>query len=82
MRIQLFPTCVIDAVKPEMGMSTARVLERGGMEVQVTERATCCGQPAWNGGHAEAAIRVARTTLRALATTEDPIVVPAGSCAT
>ncbi len=80
--VSLFPTCIVDAVKPEIGLATARVLERMGWSVSVPEGATCCGQPAWNAGQAEAAARVARTTLQALANTKGDIVVPAGSCAT
>lgn len=83
MRATLFPTCVVDAVEPEVGFAVARVLRRAGVEVRIPGDATCCGQPAWNAGHAEASAQVARATLRALAATApDPIVVPAGSCAT
>ena len=82
-RTALFPTCVVDAVAPDVGLATARVLRRVGTEVQVPAEATCCGQPAWNAGHAEAAAQVARTTLRALASSDaEAIIVPAGSCAT
>ena len=60
-----------------------RVLRRLGHAVTVPDGTTCCGQPAWNGGQAEAAAKVARTTLDALAKADaDVVVVPAGSCAT
>jgi len=82
-RIALFPTCLVDALAPEVGIATVRVLRRIGHEVGVPERATCCGQPAWNAGHAEAAAAVAGTTLEALELAEaDLVVIPAGSCAT
>jgi L-lactate dehydrogenase complex protein LldE len=84
--VALFPTCVVDAVAPEVGFATARVLTRRGCDVALAESTTCCGQPAWNAGHAEAAATVARTTLAgfeaALADGADAIVVPAGSCTT
>lgn len=80
--VNLFPTCVVDAVGPDVGFATSHVLERTGCTVVVPEDATCCGQPAWNAGQSEAAARVARTTLRALAGTDGDIVVPSGSCAT
>ncbi len=84
--VALFPTCVVDAVAPEVGFAAARVLTRRGCDVSVAEGTTCCGQPAWNAGQAEAAATVARTTLRgfeqALADGADAIVVPAGSCTT
>lgn len=79
----MFPTCIVDAVYPSVGISTVRVLRRAGFDVAVPERTTCCGQPAWNAGHSAQAAEVARTTLRALDECEaDVIVVPAGSCAT
>ncbi|HVV36993.1 MAG TPA: (Fe-S)-binding protein [Acidimicrobiales bacterium] len=85
-KVALFPTCVVDAVAPEVGFATARVLARRGCEVEVAERTTCCGQPAWNSGHAEPAAVVARTTLagieEALADGAEAVVVPAGSCTT
>ncbi|MBV9664141.1 MAG: (Fe-S)-binding protein [Actinobacteria bacterium] len=83
MRIALFPTCVVDAVAPEAGVATVRVLRRLGHVVTVPDDTTCCGQPAWNAGQADAAAKVARTTLAALTKAEaDVVVVPAGSCAT
>ena len=83
MTAALFPTCIVDAVYPGVGVSTVRVLRRAGCEVTVPDKTTCCGQPAWNAGHAEAAADVARATLRALDECDaDVIVVPAGSCAT
>lgn len=84
--VALFPTCVVDAVAPEVGFATARVLMRRGCDVSVAEKTTCCGQPAWNAGHAEPAAVVARTTLAgieaALRDGADTVVVPAGSCTT
>lgn len=83
MKVALFPTCVVDAVEPDVGVATVALLRRAGHEVVVPPATTCCGQPAWNAGHAGPAAEVARTTLRALAATDaDVIVVPAGSCAT
>ncbi len=84
--VALFPTCIVDAVSPEVGFATARVLTRRGCDVSVAEKTTCCGQPAWNAGHADAAAAVARTTLggieQALADGAEAVVVPAGSCTT
>lgn len=84
--VALFPTCIVDAVAPEVGFATARVLARRDCDVSVAERTTCCGQPAWNAGQTEAAAMVARTTLRgfeeALEDGAEAIVVPAGSCST
>jgi len=80
MIVQLFPTCLVNEFHPAAGMSVARVLERLGCSVALPEGVTCCGQPAFNAGFQDEARRVARHTLRVLAPTEGPIVVPSGSC--
>ena len=90
-QVVLLPTCVVDTVAGEVGDAVVRVLRRFGCEVTVPDRATCCGQPAWNAGFAAEAAQVAGTTLAAL---EDALAergdasghpavvcVPAGSCA-
>lgn len=83
MRVALFPTCVVDALEPDVGVATVKLLRHAGHDVVVCEAATCCGQPAWNAGHTGPAATVARATLDALAATDaDVVVVPAGSCAT
>jgi L-lactate dehydrogenase complex protein LldE len=82
-RVALFVTCLADLVAPEVGVATARVLQRAGHEVIFPEGQTCCGQPAFNSGHREEAAKVLRTTLRALAGVRaDAYVAPAGSCTT
>jgi L-lactate dehydrogenase complex protein LldE len=57
------------------------VLERYGIEVSVPPDQTCCGQPAYNGGFAEDAAAMARATIDVLSRSDDPVVVPSGSCA-
>jgi L-lactate dehydrogenase complex protein LldE len=82
-RVGLFVTCLVDLVVPEVGVATARVLQRAGHEVVFPEGQTCCGQPAFNSGYREEAAKVLRSTLRALAEADvDAYVAPAGSCAT
>jgi L-lactate dehydrogenase complex protein LldE len=83
MHVTLFVTCVVDLFQPEVGVAAVRVLRAGGCEVSCPLGQTCCGQPAWNSGHAAEAAKVARTTLAALESDGgDVVVVPAGSCAT
>jgi L-lactate dehydrogenase complex protein LldE len=83
MRVALFVTCLVDLVVPEVGVATARVLQRAGHEVVFPEGQTCCGQPAFNSGYRDEAAKVLRTTLRALTDARaDAIVAPAGSCTT
>jgi L-lactate dehydrogenase complex protein LldE len=78
--IQLFHTCLVNEVDPDVGMAVVRVLERAGVTVQVPLDQTCCGQPAFNAGFHDEARQVARHTLGVLSRTEGPIVVPSGSC--
>jgi L-lactate dehydrogenase complex protein LldE len=83
MRVALFVTCLVDLVAPEVGVATARVLQRAGHDVVFPEGQTCCGQPAFNSGYRDEAAKVLRTTLRALAAADvDAYVAPAGSCTT
>ena len=83
MRVGLFVTCLVDLVAPEVGVATARVLQRASHEVVFPEGQTCCGQPAFNAGFRDEAARVLRRTLRALAAQDvDAYVAPAGSCTT
>lgn len=81
MVIQLFHTCLVNEVDPDVGMAVVRVLERAGVEVEVPLDQTCCGQPAYNAGFHDEARQVARHTLGVLSRTDGPIVVPSGSCA-
>ncbi|GIU91562.1 MAG: iron-sulfur protein [Acidimicrobiia bacterium] len=78
---QLFVTCLVDALAPEVGRACVELLEGAGLEVQFSEDQTCCGQPAYNAGYRDQARRVAAQTVSALDRTEGPIVVPSGSCA-
>jgi L-lactate dehydrogenase complex protein LldE len=80
-RVQLFATCLVDRLFPDVGLSAATVLERAGYEVHVPGGQTCCGQPAFNGGFEDEAREMARYTVDLLARDEAPIVVPSGSCA-
>ena len=85
MHVALLVTCVVDVLAPEVGEATVRALRRAGHDVSFDGDQTCCGQPAWNAGHATEAAAVARTTLHALeaelARGAEAVVVPAGSCA-
>jgi len=79
--IQLFHTCLVNEIDPDVGMAVVRVLERAGVAVDVPRDQTCCGQPAYNAGFHDEARQVARHTLAVLDATEGPIVIPSGSCA-
>jgi len=78
--VQLFHTCLVNEIAPEVGMAAVRLLERLGHRVEVPLAQTCCGQPAYNAGFHEEAKAAARHTLDVLGATTGPIVIPSGSC--
>lgn len=78
-RVSLFVTCLVDQLRPEIGLATARVLEKAGCEVEFDARQTCCGQPAFNAGFRAEARSVAARFLAVFERAEC-IVVPSGSC--
>ena len=80
-RVQLFVTCLVDRFFPAAGHAAVEVLERLGVEVAVPADQTCCGQPAFNGGFGAEAAAMARVTIDVLSRSDDPVVVPSGSCA-
>jgi L-lactate dehydrogenase complex protein LldE len=80
MKVGLFVTCLIDAMRPEIGFSALKVLEAAGCEVTVPDAQTCCGQPAYNSGDAGNARELATKTLAEFEPF-DYVVVPSGSCA-
>ena len=79
MKVQLFATCLVDSLFPEVGEAVVEVLTRAGVEVWFPKRQTCCGQPALNAGMRAEARTLALHTLEALEA-EDVVVVPSGSC--
>jgi L-lactate dehydrogenase complex protein LldE len=50
MKIGLFIPCYVDAVFPEVGMATYKLLKHLGLDVVYPQGQTCCGQPMANGG--------------------------------
>jgi L-lactate dehydrogenase complex protein LldE len=78
--VYFYGTCLVDLFYPEAGMAGIELLRREGLEVVFPQAQTCCGQPAWNSGHAAEARAVARAQV-GLLREPWPVVVPSGSCA-
>ncbi len=78
LRVALFGTCLVDALFPNTGRSTVRLLERLGQDVEFPLEQTCCGQMHANSGYFE--IDLVRRFAWTFAP-YDAIVVPSGSCA-
>ncbi|MBU6491388.1 MAG: (Fe-S)-binding protein [Burkholderiales bacterium] len=79
MRVGLFVTCLIDLMRPEIGMSVLDLLESAGCEVVVPETQTCCGQPGYNSGERSIARDLAQKFLDEFEEF-DYVVIPSGSC--
>jgi L-lactate dehydrogenase complex protein LldE len=78
--VQLFVTCLVDALTPEVGRATVNALEKAGCTVEFPAGQGCCGQPAFNVGLHEDARVMAAHTLDVLDSTEGAVVIPSGSC--
>jgi L-lactate dehydrogenase complex protein LldE len=81
MKISLFIPCFIDQLFPEVGISTVRIFEKLGHDLDFPSQQTCCGQPAFNSGYWDDAREVARRFLDIFSEAE-VIVSPSGSCTT
>ncbi|MES2201300.1 MAG: (Fe-S)-binding protein [candidate division FCPU426 bacterium] len=79
-KVQLFPTCLVNELFPEVGFDVVTVLKKLDIEVEVPLTQVCCGQPAYNAGYTEDAKKVALNFIDAFEKTEGPIVAPSGSC--
>lgn len=77
---QIFITCIVDTLYPEVGEAVVRVLQRAGAQVGFPSGQTCCGQPAFNAGMRPEARRMAEQTIRILEDAVGPVVLPSGSC--
>ncbi len=75
----LFVTCLVDQFLPRVGEAAVRLLEEAGCRVAFPEAQTCCGQPAWNAGHAEVARPLARRLVE-IFEPYDAVVCVSGSC--
>jgi L-lactate dehydrogenase complex protein LldE len=80
LRVGLFVTCLVDLMRPGIGMAALRLLEHAGCEVVVPHTQTCCGQPAWNSGDRDATRALAQKTIAEFEACEY-VVAPSGSCA-
>ena len=59
MKIGLFIPCYVDAVYPEVGVATYKLLKHLGLDVTYPLNQTCCGQPMANAGFESMAIPLA-----------------------
>ncbi len=81
MRVAFFVTCLADQFFAEAAADAVRLLQALGVEVVFPREQTCCGQPAFNAGHWDAARKMALHTQRVFEGYEY-VVLPSGSCTT
>jgi L-lactate dehydrogenase complex protein LldE len=79
--VQLFVTCIVDTLYPEIGEAVVEVLQKSGQKVEFPHGQTCCGQPAFNAGMRAEARKMAEHTIRVFEDSPGDIVIPSGSCA-
>lgn len=80
MRVGLFVTCLVDMMRPRIGLAALELLESAGFEVVVPANQTCCGQPGYNSGDRDSAHALAVKVLEEFERC-DYVVAPSGSCA-
>ena len=59
MKVGLFIPCYVDAVYPEVGVATYKLLRHLGIDVTYPQGQTCCGQPMANAGFESQAVPLA-----------------------
>ena len=79
MKIGLFIPCYVDAVYPEVGVATYKLLKHLGLDVTYPQRQTCCGQPMANAGFEQQAVPLAEK-FEDLFSGFDYVVAPSVSC--
>src|SRR5580704_17002650 len=80
MQVALMITCLGDALFPQVGVATVRLLRRLGVSVDFPTAQTCCGQPQFNSGYHDEARLLARHTIETFSRSAI-VVTPSGSCA-
>lgn len=79
MEVGLFIPCYMDALEPEVGIATLKLLERLDVNVTYPFDQTCCGQPMTNTGCHKEAADTERLFVKNFSKF-DYIVMPSGSC--
>ena len=80
MTIGLFVPCYVDQLRPEVGLAVVRLFEALGIDFEVPDAQTCCGQPFSTAGERSQAERLGRR-FDEVFSAYDVVVTPSGSCA-
>jgi len=79
MKIGLFIPCYVNAIYPEVGIASYKLLNFLGLDVDYPVKQTCCGQPMANAGFESDALPLAKK-FDDIFEKYDYIVAPSGSC--
>lgn len=79
MKIGLFIPCYVDAVYPQVGVATYKLLKHLDLDVTYPQGQTCCGQPMANAGFEQQAVPLAEK-FEDLFHDFDYVVTPSVSC--
>jgi L-lactate dehydrogenase complex protein LldE len=60
MRVGFLGTCLVDLMRPSIGLAALDLLEAAGVDVFVPPTQTCCGQPCYNSGDRAGAVALAK----------------------
>lgn len=66
-RVAVYPTCLVEYQRPDIGRDLVKVLEHNGVECSLADGAGCCGAPYLHGGDVESFVQSAVRNVRALA---------------
>lgn len=82
-KVAVFPTCLVEYQKPEIGHDLVKVYERNGIECSLADGAQCCGAPFLHSGDIDNFTKAAVRNVRVLAESVkqgNDIVVPQPTC--
>ena len=82
-RVAVFPTCLVEYQKPDIGHDLVKVYERNGIECSLVDGAGCCGAPFLHSGDVKEFTKVAEKNVKALAASVrqgKDVVVPQPTC--
>ncbi len=79
MKVALFVPCFVNALYPEVGEASYKLLTSLGLDVDYPLEQTCCGQPMGNAGYEKDAELLARR-MEELFAQYDYVVGPSASC--
>ena len=79
MKVAYFVPCYIDALAPNIAISTYNLLQRFDIDLHYVEQPTCCGLPFTDMGYEHKACSIEKN-FAAMFEGFDAIVIPSGIC--